>query len=251
MRAIIIGAGRGARLMPTTADAPKCFAEVGGRRILDWAVEAFGANGVDDIAFIGGYQIDKVREAYPEFTFRHNAAWESNNILASLFHAEDLMGDGFICSYSDILFRPSVIAGLVKSTEDMALSVDTDWHARYEGRSEHPPDDAEKVCVRNGAVTRIERNIPEREAHGEYTGIARFTAEGARRLREHYARCRREHEGRPFREARVFEKAFLIQLLQVMVEAGERLGHVDTPGGYIEIDTQQDFDYARRHWADA
>ena len=31
MRAIIIGAGRGARLMPTTADAPKCFAEVRGR----------------------------------------------------------------------------------------------------------------------------------------------------------------------------------------------------------------------------
>src|SRR5204862_322336 len=30
MRAIIIGAGRGRRLMPTTADAPKCFAEIGG-----------------------------------------------------------------------------------------------------------------------------------------------------------------------------------------------------------------------------
>jgi hypothetical protein len=24
--------------------------------------------------------------------------------------------------------------------------------------------------------------------------------------------------------------------------------HVDTPGGYIEVDTQQDFDYAREHW---
>jgi hypothetical protein len=27
MRVIVIGAGRGRRLMPTTADAPKCFAE--------------------------------------------------------------------------------------------------------------------------------------------------------------------------------------------------------------------------------
>jgi hypothetical protein len=26
------------------------------------------------------------------------------------------------------------------------------------------------------------------------------------------------------------------------------MAHVDTPGGYIEVDTQQDFDYARRHW---
>ena len=40
MQAIIIGAGRGQRLMPTTADTPKCFAEVGGRRILDWALAA-------------------------------------------------------------------------------------------------------------------------------------------------------------------------------------------------------------------
>ena len=35
---IVIGAGRGRRLMPTTADAPKCFAEVAGKRLIDWAV---------------------------------------------------------------------------------------------------------------------------------------------------------------------------------------------------------------------
>jgi len=31
MKAIIIGAGRGRRLMPTTADTPKCYAEIQGR----------------------------------------------------------------------------------------------------------------------------------------------------------------------------------------------------------------------------
>ena len=60
-RAIIIGAGRGERLMPTTADAPKCFAEVGGRRILDWTVEALPSAGVEQIAFIGGYRIEAVQ----------------------------------------------------------------------------------------------------------------------------------------------------------------------------------------------
>ena len=57
--------------------------------------------------------------------------------------------------------------------------------------------------------------------------------------------------GKPFREARSFEKAYLIQLFQHMIEAGETFAHVDTPGEYIEIDTQQDFDYARRHWPPA
>jgi len=43
IRAIIIGAGRGRRLMPLTDDTPKCYAEVGGRRIIDWTLDALGA----------------------------------------------------------------------------------------------------------------------------------------------------------------------------------------------------------------
>jgi choline kinase len=250
MRAIIIGAGRGSRLMPTTADAPKCFAEVGGQRILDWALDAFAASGIDDVVFIGGYQIDKVRAAYPHFTFRHNDQWEQNNILASLFYAEDLMDEPFICSYSDILFRPSVIAGLKNSGDDVALSVDTKWLDRYAARTDHPPDDAEKVTVADSVVTRIDRTIPEGDAHGEYTGIAKFSAEGAARLREHFHRCRANGDDAIFRDGRSLRKAYLIQLYQDMIERGERMAHVDTPGGYIEIDTQQDFDYARRHWVE-
>jgi len=250
MRVIVIGAGRGRRLMPTTADAPKCFAEVGGRRLIDWACEAFHACGLRDICFIGGYQIDKVRQDYPQFTFRHNAQWEHNNILASLFCAEDLMDEPFLCCYSDILFTPDIVARLIASPADMALGVDTAWLARYEGRTDHPPDDAEKVTAAGGCVTRIHRAIAPAEAHGEYIGVARFSARGAARLREHYHQVRRRFAGQPWREAQVFEKAYKILLFQEMIEAGEHFEHVDTPGGYIEVDTQQDFEYARRHWID-
>lgn len=55
--------------MPTTADAPKCFAEVGGMRILDWALEAFRQNGVTDVAFIGGYQIERFARLTPTLRF--------------------------------------------------------------------------------------------------------------------------------------------------------------------------------------
>ena len=44
----------------------------------------------------------------------------------------------------------------------------------------------------------------------------------------------------------MFEKAYKILLFQEMIEAGEQFAHVDTPGGYIEVDTQQDFEYARQ-----
>ena len=52
MRAIIIGAGRGSRLMPTTEDVPKCFAQIQGKRILDWTVEALKGGGCTEICFM-------------------------------------------------------------------------------------------------------------------------------------------------------------------------------------------------------
>jgi choline kinase len=248
MRAIIIGAGRGRRLMPTTADTPKCYAEVQGHRLLDWALRAFANAGLSDICFIGGYQIDKVRGHYPHFTFRHNAGWENNNILASLMCAEDLMSEGFICCYSDILFTSSVVRGVLSSPSDIALSVDTEWLKRYQHRTQHPPDDAEKVLAQNGHVTRVHRDIPPQTAHGEYTGIAKFTAAGAAQLRHHYHLARQRAAGGPFREAAVFEKAYLIHLFQEMIEAGVPMAHADTPGHYMEVDTQQDFELARKYW---
>ena len=248
MKAIIIGAGRGRRLMPTTADTPKCYAEVQGRRLLDWATQAFAGAGITDICFIGGYQIDKVRRDYPQFTFRHNAGWEHNNILASLMHAEDVMDEGFICCYSDILFTSDVIRRVLANPSDIVLSVDTRWLERYQHRTQHPPDDAEKVTVRNGHVTRIHRGIAPEQAHGEYTGIARFSPAGAAALREHFHQARTAHGGKPWREAAVFEKAYLILLLQDMVEKGVSMAHADSPGEYMEVDTQEDFELARRHW---
>jgi choline kinase len=141
-----------------------------------------------------------------------------------------------------------VIARLAKSPDDMALGVDTAWLERYVTRTEHPPDDAEKVTVKNGRVTRVDRKIPENDAYGEYIGVAKFSAAGAAKLREYYQRRRDEFAGQPWRDARTFEKAYKILLFQDMIEQGERFAHIDTPGGYIEVDTQQDFDYARQHW---
>jgi choline kinase len=234
--------------MPTTADAPKCFAEVSGKRLIDWAVEAFSANGIDDICFIGGYHIDVVKQAYPQFTFRHNPDWEHNNILASLFYAADVMDEPFVCCYSDVLFTPEIAGRLANSPDDMVLGVDTSWLERYQHRTEHPPDDAEKVIVSNGQVTRVDRKISEQDAYGEYIGVAKFSAAGAARLRDYYIRRREEFTGRPWRDAALFEKAYKILLFQDMIEQGERFAHVDTAGGYIEVDTQQDFDYARQNW---
>jgi len=234
--------------MPTTADTPKCFADVKGQRLLDWSLAAFKDAGISDICFIGGYQIEKVKKDYPQLAFRHNTNWENNNILASLMYAEDLMGDGFICCYSDTLFTSNVVRNLAANPKDFALSVDTIWLDRYQHRTQHPPDDAEKVTARNGQVTRVHRGIATAEAYGEYTGLTKLSRSGSEQLCDHYHRAREKYAGKPFREAASFEKAYLILLFQEMIEQGVSFAHADTRGDYMEVDTQEDFELARKYW---
>ncbi len=100
----------------------------------------------------------------------------------------------------------------------------------------------------DGRITRVHRAIDAREAHGEYIGVAKFDQNGAATLREHYHEAKKQFSGRPFREAGLFEKAYLIQLLQDMIEKGVVLSLVETPGEYMEIDTQEDFELAQTQW---
>ena len=248
MKAIIIGAGRGRRLNALTDQKPKCYAEVGGRSILDWTLEALTQGGVSDIVFVGGYLMEKIQADYPKFTYCRNADWPNNNILASLFCAEEHMDDGFLCTYSDTLYRSHVVRDAIAHPGDIVLGVDTDWRSRYVGRTQHPESDAEKVIARGDRIQKVHRDIPSEQATGEYIGVARFSPRGAELLRKHYHRVKATHAGKPWREAAVFEKAYKILLYQEMLEAGVMLQQATTPGGYIEIDTEQDYAYANRVW---
>ena len=252
MKAIIIGAGRGRRLMPLTEELPKCFAPVAGKRILDWILEALAGGGFAprDVAFVGGYQLAAIQAAYPDFTYFHNTEWDRNNILASLFYAEAAMEEGFVCTYADILYRPQAVARLMRSPADITLVVDTDFRRRYRRRSQHPETDAEKVRAASDRITEVSRLIPAEQAAGEYIGVARFTPRGAALLRAHYRRVVAEygHDGRPFQGAPSLRMAYLIHLFQDMLEHGVEMHKVDTHGDYHEIDTTEDYEIALEEW---
>ena len=52
--------------------------------------------------------------------------WQNYNILESLFHAEDLMDELFICCYSDILFTPDAVSRVLANEADISLVVGTE-----------------------------------------------------------------------------------------------------------------------------
>ena len=76
----------------------------------------------------------------------------------------------------------------------------------------------------------------------------KLSADGARLFCDAFDRARAEFAGRTFREGRSFEKAYLIDLLQHMLEQGIVMHRVDTLGGYMEIDTLQDLAMAETWW---
>ncbi|MCC6551634.1 MAG: phosphocholine cytidylyltransferase family protein [Polyangiaceae bacterium] len=250
MKAIIIGAGRGSRLRHLTEEIPKTLVPVLGRPMLDGILEALAAGGFTrrDIVFICGYKAEVIRAAYPDLTYVENRDWERNNILLSLLCAREHLAGGFVSTYADIVYRPQIVADLVRSPRDVALACDTDWRRRYVGRSQHPEDDAEKMRADGDRVVELSRRIPSEEAAGEFIGVMKLSAAGAGELVRAFDAAQAEFAGRVFREGRSFEKAYLIDLLQHMLEGGAAMHRVDTHGGYMEIDTLEDASLAEGWW---
>ena len=101
------------------------------------------------------------------------------------------------------------------------------------------------------AATEISRKIPAEEAFGEFIGVMRLTARGVERFLAAFDAARDKFaDADAFWEGRTFRKAYLIDLLQQMVLAGEELHCVGMHGGYMEIDTTQDAELADRWWSD-
>jgi choline kinase len=247
MRPVLIGAGRGSRLEHQTDEIPKTLVPVMGRPMLEWILEALAEAGFSrrDVVFVCGYKKEVLQARYPELTYVENRDWENNNILESLVCAREHLGGGFVSSYTDIVYRGSAVRDVVAAKHDKVLVCDTDWRRRYVRRTRHPESDAEKMRADGERVVEVSRTIPSEQASGEFIGVAKLTADGAREMLEAYERAKATETtlgDRPF------EKAYLIHLWQWMIERGAAFHRVDTPGGYMELDTLEDLSLAESWW---
>ncbi len=248
MKAIIVAAGRGKRLGVETDDIPKCMVNVGGRPILHWQLDALAAAGVDDVVIVRGYLGDRIAApagSAPPLRFVDNPEWATNNILTSLLYAEAEMGDGFLFTYSDIVFSPEHARRVAASSAPVALIVDRRWRDAYEGRTLHPVSEAELAHVAGSGdaatVTRVgKRQVAEKDAAGEFTGLARFAPAGAAALADVWREALARGLDTPFGAAATLRQAYLSDGLNAVAARGVALGAVLVDGGWREIDTEQD-----------
>ncbi len=254
MKGIIIGAGRGIRMMPETESYPKCMMDgLEDKRVLDWILNSLAYAGIDDIAFIGGYHIEKVEEAYPYLRFYNNTEWPNNNILESLMYAAPEMDTAFVASYSDIVYRRGVAQQLMASEAEVVLVVDRNWRRRYVGRTLHPEAQAEKVVVQDGQVVEIGKHLPSEGSYGEFIGLVKFNQQAAHLLRDRYQQIRHKYLTHPFHKAPNIRVAYLTDMIQELIDIGVQVAAVDIWGDWAELDTPQDLARTRQqleHWGE-
>jgi L-glutamine-phosphate cytidylyltransferase len=248
VKSVIIAAGMGSRLGSYTENLPKCMLSFGSMTLLQRQIEAYRECGITDIALIRGYKKEKIN--YENIRYYDNDDFETNNILNSLFYAEEELNGNLIVSYSDILFENQVVQRLLQSHHDISIVVDIDWQGYYVGRQDHPIEEAENVVFdANNNVVEIGKIMTDKhDVHGEFIGMMKFSPRGIEIFKKHFKRSKALYWDKPFQRAAVFQKAYLTDMIQEMVDFGMPVHCVIIERGWKEIDTGEDYEKALREF---
>lgn len=240
-KALIIAAGLGSRLKKHTENLPKCMLDFGGKTLLQRQIDAYNKNNIKDISLIRGYKKEKIN--YKGLRYFENKDYKNNNILNSIFYAEKIINGNIIISYSDILFDPIVVQRTIDSNHDISVVVDIDWRGYYVGRKDHPISEAENVIFNsNNEVEKIGKiNTGNEDVHGEFIGMIKLSNRGAETFKEHFHRLKKIYWNKPFQRAQIFQKAYLTDFIQELVDIGIKVHCVIIESGWKEIDTVEDY----------
>jgi histidinol-phosphate/aromatic aminotransferase/cobyric acid decarboxylase-like protein/choline kinase len=152
MRAVILAAGFGRRMMPLTANKHKCLLEIAGRPVLNRILVPLIKNGITDITIVTGYRApelhDFMNEYYPHLNVQwiHNEKYETTNNIYSLSLAlENIANEDIVLIECDLVFDPVVISTLLNSPYEATALL-----SRYE-----PGMDGTVVSLSGDVITAI------------------------------------------------------------------------------------------------
>ena len=167
-----------------------------------------------------------------------------------IFFAEKIINGNIIIAYSDILFESNVVKRLLESDHDISVVVDIDWQGYYVGRKDHPISEAENVIFdSNNQVLKIGKiGTQKEEVHGEFIGMIKLSNRGTQIFKENFHRVKKIYWNKPFQRASVFQKAYLTDMIQELVDIGVKIHCVIIERGWKEIDTVEDYQKALKEF---
>ena len=233
------------RLRPLTDTKPKCLLKVGERTLLERTVAAMAAAGITEFVVVTGYRAEMIKDflenldnldnldnleslGNPKFTFLHNADYEHNNNIYSLWMAgQAVRGKEFLLMDSDILCDPAAVLRIANEKE-AALAVNR--HELGEEEMKVVVDDALRI-------TEISKTCRPEDAMGESVGIEKMTVAYSEALF-------RELDQMILNEGLIdifYERAF-----ERLIPQGHTFRVIDTTNYFsYELDTPEDFQHAQ------
>ena len=245
MKVIIIGAGSGSRIGDFAKNIPKSLIEINDKTILERQVSLFRKNGLNEIIVITGPNKEKFN--LNDITYIFDSKYDEHDILGSLMETKNYFNDDIIVTYSDIIFEESILHQILESESDIGIAVDFDWEKSYVNRTEHPKSEAENVLVDNtGSVLQIRKNIQNINKNvAEFLGIIKFSAYGSKSFVKKYEILEKSHKEK-FHSASSLSKAYLIDMIQELVDSKIKVSAISITGKWCEIDTMQDLKRATK-----
>ncbi|MBD3293667.1 MAG: NTP transferase domain-containing protein [Armatimonadia bacterium] len=112
VKAVILAAGKGTRMLPLTNRRPKPLVPVAGRPILEHIVGGLASAGIDEVCLVIGWMGEQIQDAFGDGTAlgcELTYVWqeEYGGTGAALLLAEEFIGDDkFVLGWGDIIIPP-------------------------------------------------------------------------------------------------------------------------------------------------
>ena len=237
-KVILLVAGEGKRLRPYTLDRPKCMVEIDGISLIDRQLSILKTESLNNIVMVGGYKIEMLKQYGIKLI--NNPRYYETNMLWTLFCAEDELEGDVIVSYGDIVYSREILKSLLKSTADIAVTIDKEWESYWQARNEDPLDDAETLKLReDGTIGEIGQKPKSlNEIEGQYMGLMKFSANGVKQIKEIFNSAIKDKKVL----GKEVENAYMTDLLQAVINSERQITAVPIFGEWIEIDTVNDLE---------
>lgn len=240
MKAIILAAGQGTRLMPLTAEKPKCMIEYNGKPIIDHILNTMLDSGISDISIVAGYKKERLFKhcSGRNIKFYSNEHFSSTNMVYSLFCAENEFTDDVIISYSDIVYNSSVSDTLMVSNAPISVIADKQWLKLWELRMENPLDDAEslKLDGHNNIIEIGKKTKTYSDIQGQYIGLIKIKKEAIGKVKQFYYSL----DKLKLYDGKDFNNMFMTTFIQLIIDNLMPVKAVFIKGNWLEIDSHSD-----------
>lgn len=237
MKAVILAAGLGTRLMPLTNKCPKSLLEVGNKTILEMAISNILDCGINEIIIVTGYfekQIkDKVKKNFPSenIHFVTNKRYAETNAGFSLMLVKKFVQDvSFIKFDADVVFEKEILQRLIKSKYKNCLCLDKEIALGHE--------EIKVTMNSKNRVHKINKKVDPKIAIGESIGIEKIDKNAGSLLfqeLELMMKDKRNHQA-------YYETAY-----ENLIVKGTPFFTLDITGlKWVEVDTEEDLSVARK-----